>query len=256
MALTPQQWGRILALAWLDPTFKEKFEFDPAKAVKYLREKEEAYQSDFGNDFLANLGLQDNNVILANFEAMTWDGTGFETRSGKELDDWIQGQGSINEVAPDLCEWFWDGENGLGLKDEQRLKDGQESKESGDERTLDGKDWVRIYARIWMDNRLDGMDQEYRAIYGLEKKNYMEKYDEDPAAAIEEIVTEMKKMVAETKGYAKMSPIVYARGTTRLFEVTDKPEDKPENFGMQDLPIIVRAGGYANKVFRFVLKKC
>jgi len=37
MALNEIQWGRILALAWLDDGFKKAFEKDPAGALRGLK---------------------------------------------------------------------------------------------------------------------------------------------------------------------------------------------------------------------------
>ena len=39
MALSELQWGRILALAWLDNDFKEIFETHPAQAFEDLKKK-------------------------------------------------------------------------------------------------------------------------------------------------------------------------------------------------------------------------
>jgi hypothetical protein len=234
VALKDGQWGRLLALAWLDQTFKEKFETDPVAAVAHLKTNQAEYRSDFGDDFLDGLGLKDDNVVLANFESMSWKNTKFEQMSGKRLDECIRGE-HIDGLNPEPSDWFW------GDRSEVAFQEAQEGL-----KTLTARDWVRIYARIWMDHRLntESIDEKYTNTYGP-PQGYVEGFEKDPAATVKKIVEEIK-----TKKWGIQ--IEYQYRVTRLYAVADKPAD----WLLQELSGCVKTGKIRDKPFTLVVKKC
>lgn len=197
------QWGRILALAWLESEFKDRFEINPLTAFAWLITNESVLQGKYHPSIVQNLGIKNPNISLSNIEGMSWPTVDFSALSGGDLDACIQGTvGSINADGTSL--WF------RGSESEQALKSAPPAPGAA---TLTSKAWVQIYARIWMDHRLDDLEQQWKTKYGPGKQGYVDEFEKDPVAAITRIVAEIKD-----KGWK--TPIAYGPGT-RLWAVQD-----------------------------------
>jgi hypothetical protein len=243
MALDDRQWGRILALAWLDNKFRKKLETNPITAFAYLKEHETTFRNDYGTYFLDELGLRGDNVVLTNFEVMSWEGVDFGSMSEDRLDECIQGV-NIAGMGPDQSRWFWNSRSDDALVDAPAT--------AQEKRTLTPAEWVRIYARLWMDLRIDEptMSQSYKAKYGPTMKRYVEEFDKDPAETIKKIAEEFNNNVnAGNPGWKKLN---YVHNNTRLFAVVGKPQDWLD----QELVGCVRTGKVRNLPLTWVLKKC
>lgn len=201
MALrTDLQRGRILALVWLDPQFKEEFEKNPTKAFKILRTtRADELRQTYGESILQDLGIDDPNFSLSNFEAMSWLNVDFWSISGNELDACIQG--NRDDIVPGESSWFWNAQSEAAL--------------GATPDTLTRKEWGRIYARIWMDYRLSNMDQQLREKYGPQRW-YVERFEKHPAVIVEEIAKDINM-----NGWG--TEIKFALGVTRLFVVQAPP---------------------------------
>jgi hypothetical protein len=253
VTLTDLQWGRILALMWLEPEFKVDFEKDPVQAFRRLREpaRKAALGKKYGDFILADLGLESDDISLTNFEVMSWDGVDFWGMPGAQLHDCIQGK-NIDDMKPDESAWFWNSRSKSALGAEPN--------------TLTARDWVRIYARIWMDYRFDDFknaligksdeeiekDEDLKLAktivdhYGPTKKGYVEEFDKNPAATVQRIKDEFDQK--------KWDPINYKPETTRLFTVIHPPANSGlENLTLNDLD---RTGNVRNHPLKWILKKC
>lgn len=244
MALDDQQWGRILALAWLDDEFRKKFEMNPLTAFAYLKEHEDTFKQDYGDYFLEELGLKGNDVILTNFQVMAWDGVNFAEMSGDRLDECIQGT-NIENLGPDQSIWFWNMLLGDALV--------EASATNGEPRTLTPTEWVRIYARLWMDLRFDEltMPNQIRAKYERPiKGQFVEEFDKNPTDVIGKIAKEFSdKVDAGELGWKKLD---YVLNRIRLYSVIGKPQD----WTPQELAGCVRTGNLRTFPLTWVLKKC
>ncbi|MBI3756480.1 MAG: hypothetical protein HY267_00735 [Deltaproteobacteria bacterium] len=230
MALSELQWGRILALAWLDKLFKDTFEADPTKAFNDLKDpvKKKELRQKYGDFILEELGLEAENISFIDLETMTWDGTDFAGMPGAQLQKCINVGGA---VRPPSGRWFLGADKvGVPLTD---------NPQDGGERVLTAEEWGRLYSRIWMDHRLDelDMDPQLKEQYGP-KKEYMEKFERDPARVVADIAGELH--------------IEFIHGKTRLYGVLGKPAD----WGDTDLSGLVRTGKIGEQPLVWVVNKC
>jgi len=163
MALNEIQWGRILALAWLDDEFKAAFEKDPARALRGLKTR-----PGLGADLFEELGLDEDAsfIDLEHIADYPVDFPGvpkarlLKIKNGDEYDK--------VKLADAL--WHW----GLGR---DAIKGIATREAKG---TLTAAEWGRIYARIWEDER-----------FGDPKKNYKARFERDPAEVVNDITAEL-----------------------------------------------------------------
>lgn len=229
MALSDLQWGQILALTWLEKPFKIRFELDPKQAFDELRDpaKNEELRKKYGDFFVEELGLKEDDIAFIDVETMTWDGTDFAGMSGAQLQQCINGA----IVIPPAGRWFW-GNNKLGIPLVSDNEDGQGE-------VLSGQEWGRLYSRIWMDHRINesDMDPEIKKLYGPQK-GYLEQFEKDPAGAVTELAKELN--------------ISFNRGETRLYRVLDKPAD----WGDTELSGFVKSGQLGGQTLVWIVNKC
>src|SRR5262249_22486754 len=149
---------------------------------------------------------------------------------------------------PPQSPWVWGAQSRGAL--------GPANRTAGEERTLTAEEWVRIYARIWMDHRLDepDMGQPYKKKYGP-KKGHMEGFETDLAATVEKIAEEFNNKFKN--GEEGWQPIEYTRGTTRLYAVMKSKASLPD-WGL-DKPTVtnlVRTGTVENQPLVWLVNKC
>lgn len=228
--LTDLQRGRILALVWLDPQFKEEFEKNPTKAFKILRTtRADELRQTYGESIFQDLGIDDPNFSLSNFEAMSWLNVDFRSISGSDLDACIQG--NMGSIVPGESLWFWNSQSESALAE-------------APPDTLTKKEWGRIYARIWMDYRLPDMAQQLREKYGPQRW-YVERFEKHPAVIVEEIAKDINM-----NGWG--TEIKFALGVTRLFVVQDPPASLPGPIS----GVTVQTGLIENKPILWEVNKC
>jgi hypothetical protein len=186
MALTEIQWGRILALAWIDDQFRKSFEKDPAKALRDLNT-----HSGLGADLFEELGL-DNNPPLVDLERIVDYPVDFAGIPKERLLK-IQGGEEQDKVKMSDARWYW------GLREGEIKSD--VAIRSVDGTTLTAAEWGRIYACIWEDERFGGAS----------KQDYKRRFERDPAEIVEKITEKLG--------------ILYKRGDTPLFVFAEKPSD-------------------------------
>ncbi len=231
MAFTDQQWGRLLALAWLEPGFKKELEKSAASAFSYLKENEAQLRIKYGDFILEDLGLTGENIVPANFENMAWEGIDFGGMTGERLDECIRGD-NIAGMKPAESLWYWKSYNNNAVNPNPPTE------------TLQGEDWVRIYARIWMDIRLDdpSISPDLKKKY-IPHRNYMADFEQDPAKTVSRIKDEFDKL--------KFDPL----NPSTLYELTDAPKKDP-NFNNQILTQIVKTGKAEEEPLVWDFKKC
>jgi hypothetical protein len=161
MALTEIQWGRILALAWIDDQFKESFEKDPARALEDLKK-----HPDLGVGLFEELGLEDDSPLV-DLECIVDYPVDFSGLSRERL------AAIKNTGEPEMPDsyWYW----GLGESAGPHL-----ATRSGTNESLTKSQWTQIYARIWEDER-----------FGNPKRYYKARFERNPAKIVKEITEEM-----------------------------------------------------------------
>lgn len=197
-ALDEAQRGRLLALAWIDSQFKVDFEKDPAAALRSLKlsvntpgKPDKATLMDIGLDPDSNVKDRLVDLLTVKYPA------DFRGMPCAQLDDVIQ------KGKPEMAEddWSWD-----GIVEATATNAGT---------ALALSHWGRIYARIWMDDRIDTLPNACKEKYGPQQK-YREAFETDPAAVVEAITQELK-----SKGIVT---IPYTRGVDRLFVLLPRPD--------------------------------
>jgi hypothetical protein len=186
VAMTEEQWGRVLAKAWTDQSFQDLLETDPKVAVG-------AVQAQFGimnaklldlssmdstNDgytLLQQMSVTDLNDIIA---------TGMLNNQKVLKDDmWVLQGGTVS--ISDVAKIY---EPGLAMKTKKQ--------------PLTSQQWAQIYAQIWKDDLFGGP----------QKKNYKTNFENDPADAVAKIVQDNPGM-----------GINYQKGVTPLFVIVPRP---------------------------------
>jgi hypothetical protein len=162
MTLNEIQWGRILALAWINEKFKASFEKDPAKALRDLKT-----QSGLGAELFEELSLDDN-TSLVDLDRITNYPLDFAGVPKARLQMIADG---LEKVKIPDARWYW------GLRKGEKKKGIATRAEAG---TLTPAEWGQIYARIWEDEK-----------FGAPKKNYKARFEKDPAEVVEAITAEL-----------------------------------------------------------------
>lgn len=175
MTLNEIQWGRLLALAWLEDEFKDAFEINPAQALRDLREPNSTLRQNLkdksllNDDILEELGLDDD-TALVDLERIVDYPVDFAGAPKALLDEIIQTPDSDHSRAMPPAYYYW------GLDDQKK-----EGIATGDDPTgtaLSLSVWTKIYACIWKDEKPDNP----------EKKNYKARFERDPALVVKEIM--------------------------------------------------------------------
>jgi hypothetical protein len=190
MALNEIQWGRILALAWRDNNFKVDFEKDPEKALRsHGRSK----------NLLIEFGIDPTDPIV-DVTIIQSGGPNFAQAHPQVIDAVIRGN---QPAALPEDSWFWDS-----------ILQGNATQPAATDLITLGQ-WGKIYARIWMDERLhESTFQPFRATYGP-KRNYLRQFEKNPAVVVNLLT-----------GSSLAGPplnISYTPNVTRLFVLIGKP---------------------------------
>lgn len=221
MALTEIQWGRILALAWRDNTFKVAFEKDPAQTLR-------SHPRSIG--LLTSFGIGSTDPIVDVF-IVNQGGPNFAQASPQVIDDVIRG--NLPASLPEDS-WFWDS-----------VRQGDATQPpvpAADFITL--SQWGKLYARVWMDERLnESTFQPFRATYGP-KKNYLRRFEKNPTA----IVRELTDTTSPPAG--PLLSIPYTQNT-RLFVLVPKP-----NWTNDQLDTIIDTGEINGQPVKWMAGKC
>jgi hypothetical protein len=222
MALTENQWGRILALAWKDNTFKGPFEKDPAHTLRnHPRSKA----------LLSQIGIGPSDPIVDS-AMLSQSGPDFSQASPQIIDAVIRG--NLKAPLPEDS-WFWDS-----------ILKGDATRP--DINLISLEEWGRIYARLWMDARLhEPLFQPFRATYGPQS-TYLRDFEKDPAAVV-------NKLTNGTPPPAPNGPslnITYTKGTTRLFVLVNRPGDWSD----EQLEDIIDDGIINGQPVRWMVRKC
>src|SRR5262245_21639194 len=146
MALNEIQWGRILALAWIDDQFKESFEKNPAKALRDLKKR-----PGLGVGLFEELGLGDT-PPLVDLERIVDYPVDF---AGVPKDRLINIRNGNEKIEMSNSRWYW------GLREDERKKG--TATHSDTKEPVTAAQWGQIYARIWEDERFDDRKQDYKA---------------------------------------------------------------------------------------------
>jgi hypothetical protein len=232
MPLSEAEWGQILALAWRDQGFKLAFERNPVEALK---------SHDHGKTLLKTILVKNNNAFpLFELRMLDYGGYDFAGTTASDLEDIFLGKRSV--TAEDS--WFCD----------PLARKGDATRTAQDD-TLSLADWGRIYARIWLDKRIDEngagfSDQHIQKIYG-EKKKYAEKFEADPAEVV-------KKITEELKNHKDKPPqISYTFNETRLYPLVSKPDSWPENAELENIINFGTTNGQnGGPSLRWKIRKC
>lgn len=224
MALSDVQWGRLLALAWIDPAFKGALEMDPALAIKNLKTSGKLTAVE-----LQAIGLDPSPTVqdhLLNLGTISYY-TDYTNAKYSELDAIVSRGGKHDEDG-----WFWDGILGATATSAPSAS----SQQGG----ISMPDWSRIYARIWIDHRLNEPGFGADPIkYPL--KNHRGAFEKDPATTVENI----------TKS-PLLNNIPYAKGITPLFSLLEKPD----TWTGKQLERCVKTGDLNGYPLGWICKKC
>ena len=179
MALNELQWGRIFALAWRNNDFKAALEKDPATALTDLRDNPNSFLRR-PDSYIPPLDVireitppsSDDEIIDPNRIVYPEDFGGMQPTRLKEI---IQ---DIKLVAMSIEYWFWGENKGVATTNDERD-------------TISLKDWGRIYARLYVDERihLPHFKSEFPDSYHP-KKDYTMRFRLSPAAVVNAIKKE------------------------------------------------------------------
>ena len=182
MTLNEIQWGRLLALAWLESSFKKAFEIDPAKTLQDLRNSQSDLRQSLktenllNDDIIEELGIDDD-TALVHLEHIIDYPVDFAGAPKALLDEIIKAPDSDHSRAMPPAYYYW----GLNEQKKEGIATGE------DERALSLSVWTKIYACIWKDEKPDNQ----------EKKDYKARFERNPALVVKEILKNELKLEGE-----------------------------------------------------------
>jgi hypothetical protein len=241
MALNELQWGRIFALAWRNKNFRDTLEKDPAAALMTLRDNPNFFSGrdpDTGKDsYIPPFDVireitplpGDDEIVDPNRIVYPEDFGGMQPTRLKEI---IQDE---KPVAMSIEYWFWGEDKGVATTNDEPD-------------TISLRDWGRIYARLYVDERihLPHFKSEFPDLYHP-KKDYSVRFRLSPAAVVNAIAAEFSlrdpQFPVPALGYKPDHP--------RLFALKSKP-----NWGDEQLEEAVKTGTVSNMSFRRCITKC
>jgi hypothetical protein len=223
MALNEFQWGRILAVAWKHPSFGTDLEKDPAGALQRLKTSNPPLV--LASEHQA-LGLNDPAPFHLESIHSPSEFSGDPARILHEIITTGRRtpSGPVVEVREDS--WFLEpARNGNATQ-------------PGDTLTL--AQWARIYARLWMDFRINqpGFTNTLPsgAIY-TPQRGYDNRFAKDPTDVIEDMA---------------LSGIPYTRRQTRLFALVQRPT----SWSAAELDNVIDTGRVNGFQLRWMVRKC